>query len=394
MQKVRWIFVAVAIVGLAGLLSVAQGENGTTPGVTETEIKIGGFIAQSGPVAGIGIPVARGAEAWYNWVNDTFGGVHGRRINFIVCDDAFDPARSVACYKRLVEEEQVFAIVHPLGTITIAAVFQDMVASGIPVVSPHANATFLSIPTQPNVFAIQPNNVTFATVLARYALNDLGVERIAIVYSDDAFGAELRDAFVAELSANGVEPVATLAHAPTETDFSAIALRLRQAEPDAVALLTYLQPTAAVILAANEVGLTPRWLATNTATDPALFALLGDPSLADGLVAPGFAVDPTLDTLATVQFRHVLNTYFPEEVPGGFSLIAYVGAQLMTEGLIRAGPDLTREKFIDAMNTITDWSTNLTPLITYTPDDHRGIKSLWIIEARNGTFVVVKTVEG
>jgi hypothetical protein len=89
-----------------------------------------------------------------------------------------------------------------------------------------------------------------------------------------------------------------------------------------------------------------------------------------------------------------LNTYFPDEVPGGFSLIAYVGAQLMTEGLIRAGRDLTREKFIDAMNGIMDWSTNLTAPITYTPADHRGIKSLWIIEARSGTFIVVKTVEG
>jgi branched-chain amino acid transport system substrate-binding protein len=283
MQKTRWILAVLAIVGLAGLMSVAQ--DSAVPGVSDTEIKIGGFIAQSGPVAGIGIPVARGAQAWYNWVNDTLGGVHGRKINFIVCDDAFDPARAVACFKRLVEEDQVFAIVHPLGTITIASVFQDMVASGIPVVSPHANATFLSIPTQPNVFAIQPNNVTFATVLARYAIQDLQAQKIAVVYSDDAFGSELKDAFVAELSANGIEPVATLAHATAETDFSALALRLRQADPEVVALLTLLQPTAAIILAANDIGLKPRWMATNTATDPALFALLGDASLADGLIA-------------------------------------------------------------------------------------------------------------
>ncbi len=391
-MKIRWIIAALAIVGVAGLLSVAQ--DSAVPGVSDTEIKIGGFIAQSGPVAGIGIPVAHGAEAWYNWVNDVFGGVHGRKIKFIVCDDGFDPARAVACYKRLVEEEQVFAIVHPLGTITIAAVFQDMIASGIPVVSPHANATFLSIPTQPNIFAIQPNNVTFATVLARYAIQDLQAQKIAVVYSDDAFGAELKDAFIAELANNGLEPVTTLAHATAETDFSSLVLRLRQADPEVVALLTYLQPTAAIIRAAADIGLRPRWMATNTATDPALFQLVGDPALVDGLIAPGFAVDPSIDTLATVEFRHVLSQYFPDEVPGGFSLIAYVGAKLVTEGLIRAGQDLTRQKFIDALNTITDWSTNLTPPITYTPDDHRGIKSLWIIEAQNGTFVVIKTLEG
>lgn len=388
----RLLAIGLIIIGLVGFLSAAQQQQ--VPGVSDTEVKIGGFIAQSGAYAGIGIPVAHGAQAWYSWVNDTFSGVQGRKINFVICDDGFDPARSVACFKRLVEEDKVFAIVHPLGTAPLAAVFQDMVNSGIPVVSPHANATFLSIPPQPNIFAIQPNNVTFATVLARYAIQDLKLTKIALVYSDDAFGNELLKAFTAEMTAQGLEPVAKLAHATTETDFSAIALKLKQANPEVVALLTGLTQTAAVILQANNIGLKPRWMGMNTVTDPSFFKLLGDPKLADGLIAPGFAIDPSIDTLAAVEFRSILKKYFPQEVPGGFSEIAYVGAQMITDALIRAGKDLTREKFINALNSTLDWSSNLTAPITYTPTDHRGIKSLWIIEAQNGIFTVLKTVQG
>lgn len=363
-------------------------QSSSTPGVTADTIKLGAFIAQSGPVAGIGVPFMRGAEAWYSFVN-AHGGINGRKIDFIVCDDGFVPANTVACVKKLLEEDKVFAIVNPLGTSPLAAVLDTLVKEGVPVVSPGANATFLSQPVKPNVFALQPSNVAFGRFTALYPVQALGAKRVAAVYSNDAFGNELKDAFVAALKEQGLEPVALIGHAPNETNFSNIVLQLQQAKPDAVALLDLLQPSAAILKEAENLGFKTQFIGVNTVTDPRLFQLAGS-SAAEGLIAPGFAADPTSDIPGAVLYRAVLNdpnTGFPKEPAGGFSEIAMVGAQLVTQGLASAGKDLTRQSFIDALNQTSAWSTGLTPPFSYTPKDHSGIKSLFVIQVKGGQFI-------
>lgn len=392
LRNTRWLALVLVIVGLA---LVGQAQQSETPGVTDDTIKLGAFIAQSGPVAGIGVPFFRGAAAWYNWVN-AHGGVNGRTIEFIACDDGFVPANTVACVQKLLEEDNVFAIVNPLGTSPLAAVLDTLVKEGVPVVSPGANATFLSEPLKPNVFALQPNNKAFGRFDALYPVEGLGLTRIAAVFVDDAFGNELRNAFVEALAEKGLEPMALIGHAPDATNFSSIVLQLQQANPEAVALLDYLQPAAAILRESENLGFETQFIGLNTHTDPALFQLAGV-SAAEGLIAPGFAYDPTLDIPAAQLYRTVLQapkTGFPKEPAGGFSEIAYVGAQIVTHALAVAtlgGAELTRQSFIDALNTLQDWSNGLTPPVSYTPEDHSGIKTLFIVKVQEGQFVSLGT---
>jgi len=81
------------------------------------------------------------------------------------------------------------------------------------------------------------------------------------------------------------------------------------------------------------------------------------------------------------------NTGFPKEPAGGFSEIAMVGAQLVTQGLATAGKELTRQSFIAALNQTSAWSTGLTPPLSYSAQDHGGIKSLFVIQVKGGQFV-------
>ncbi len=362
----------VALIGLA-LVGIGGGAQ-QTPGVTANEIVLGAFVAQSGALAGVGIPVVRGATAYYNYVNDVLGGVNGRKIRFITCDDAFDPTKTVACVKKLVEEDKVFAIVNSLGTVPHAAVMEYLIKNNVPVVSPHANYTPFSKPVKFNDFAIQPNNEIFGTALARYAAQRLKAKRIAVLYVDDAFGQELLGAVVAELKRNKLEPVLTVPHPGTETGFRPYVVRLQGANPDAVILLTYLVPSASILKEAEAVGFKPKWLATNVQADARLVSLAGA-SAVEGLIVTGFAADPTLPNHAgAAKFRALLQKYFPGELPSGFNEIAHVGAMQVVEGLFRAGPNLTRERFIHALETLTNWDAEgLVPPITYGRDDRRGI---------------------
>jgi len=382
----RWLLMVVFVATLAGL-SVAQNE---VPGVTGDTIKLGSFIAQSGPVAPIGIPVLHGAQTWYNFVNDEFGGVNGRKIEFIALDDGFNPANTVAVVKKLVEEDHVFAIVNPLGSITYKAVFDYLKDHGVPVVSPHGNAVFMCQPTVHTAFSIQPNNIAFGRTLAQYAVLELKAQKIGVAYVDDAFGNELKKYVVEELNKYGIKPVAVVSYPGTETSFSSYALQLRQAGAKVVILLGYLADGAAIMREAETLGYHPQWLGTNTLTDLSLFKLAGE-SAVEGMIATGFALDPsTQDSVTAYLFRQLLHKYFPKETPSGYSEIAYVGAQQVVEALRRAGPDLTREKFIEALESFTGWDSGLTPPITYSKDDHCGIENLWLIQAHNGAFEFVK----
>jgi len=381
--------IIVALVGWA-LIGIGSGAQ-QTPGVTATEIVLGAFIAQSGALAGVGTPVFRGASAYYNYVNDVLGGVNGRKIRFIACDDAFDPTKTVACVKKLVEEDKVFAIVNSLGTVPHAAVMEYLMKNNVPVVSPHANYTPFSKPVKNTYFAIQPNNEIFGTALARYATQRFKSKRVAVLYVDDAFGQELLGAVVAELKRNKVEPVLTVPHPGTETAFRPYVVRLQGANPDAVILLTYLVPSASILKEAEAVGFKPKWLATNVQADVRMISLAGV-SAVEGLIVTGFAADPTLPNHSgAAKFRALLQKYFAGELPSGFNEIAYVGAMQAVEGLFRAGPNLTRERFIQALETLTNWDAEgLVPPITYARDDRRGITILYMTKFEKGNMVFVE----
>ena len=104
-----FLFVGALVAGCGGAPKKA------VPGVTDTSIKIGSFMALSGPVAAVGVPVKKGMEAYIKYVNEQ-GGVHGRKIELLIEDDQFNPANALAAVKKLVEQDKVFAISPSLGT--------------------------------------------------------------------------------------------------------------------------------------------------------------------------------------------------------------------------------------------------------------------------------------
>ncbi len=368
----------VAIVAVTMLLvATAWGAVAQTPGVTDPTIKLGSFIVQSGAVAFIGVPVMRGAQAWYNYVNDELGGIHGRKIEFIALDDGFNPANTVAVVKRLVEQENIFALVNPLGTIGMAAVWGYVLENKLPVVSPHMNWLTLASPTVPHVFALQPNNESFGRAAAQYAVLELGAQRVAIAVVEDAMGTELLDFALDELKVQGMQPVIVVKYPGTETSFSAYALALRQARADVVLLFSYVADAAKLIVECDLLGFKPKYVGINTITLQ-LYDLAGE--AAEGVIFPGFGTDPQdPNSPAAAAMRAVYARYYPGELMNAYAMIAYVGAQMVTKALMDAGPDLTSEAFIAALDAFTDWDADgMIPPVTYRPDDHYGIKTLWM----------------
>ena len=167
------------------------------PGVTDTEVVVGSWGPQDGPAGAYGA-IDRTLDAYFKMINDQ-GGINGRKIRFIYENDSYQPAKTVAAVKKLVEEDKVFALCGGLGTAHNAAVMDYLVANNVPHVWPATGTTALAVPLKKNIYAVQLNYTTEATLATQYALDTMGSKQIAVFYQNDAFGKEGLDAVQAEL---------------------------------------------------------------------------------------------------------------------------------------------------------------------------------------------------
>lgn len=384
MRAMTWFLVASAILAIAGIPAMAQ----RVPGVTADTVTIGMPVALSGPVSAIGIPLARGAEAYFRWVNEQ-GGVHGRRIRLLLEDDRYIPSETLAVTRKLVERDEVFAIFRPLGTPTGAAILDYLVEREVLVVAPASGSSLWIYPFKRNYFNIQPVYFFEGGIMGKWALQVLKARRVAVFYQNDSYGKEGRDGFLQHLRLNGVQPVADVPYEPGETSFTAHAVRLRRANPDLVFMYAIPVPAASLLREAARVGLRTRYLMSYVLADPIMFRLAGD--FMEGVQAGAWLVDPEDPGPAASAYRARLRAAFPGEVPGGYSISSDASAALFVEGLRRAGREMTRDRFIEAMETIRNFTAGeLTPPFSYSARDHSGIRALAMVEARKGKWVTLR----
>ena len=154
------------------------------PGVTDTEIKIGQTIAYSGPALSFGT-TGHTIAAYYRMINDR-GGVNGRKINFISVDDGYSPPKTVEHTRRLVEQDQVLAIIGSLGSPTNASVqryLNDRKAPQLFLFT--GGARFRDPQTYPWTMAGDLSFVNETRAFARFVIEDNPDAKIGILYQND-----------------------------------------------------------------------------------------------------------------------------------------------------------------------------------------------------------------
>lgn len=356
------------------------------PGVTNDTVKIGTFQPLTGAASSYA-SVSRAMQAYFRLVNEQ-GGVHGRKIELLIEDDQYQPTRTKTAVRKLVEQDRVFALAGGFGTATNQAVFDYVLDQGVPFVAPASGASQWSEPPNRYYFGYSLNYTTEGRLLAQFAADDLGLERICLFYQNDDFGHELRDAARLQLAKFGLTPVAEVAHEAGDTQFAPHAQRCQGAEAEAVLLLTVVKPAAGIVRAAGQLGYSPTWVSSLNNSDPVMF------DLTDGLWEGAYVIayHPSPEDTGNprvAEFRAQLAEMLPDEPPGGFALHGWAIGQLVVEGLRRAGPDLTRDRFIAALETLDGWDEGLPVSLTYRPDERRGNTQGYFSRAEGGRLVPV-----
>jgi ABC-type branched-subunit amino acid transport system substrate-binding protein len=339
------------------------------PGVTRDKIVLGSFLPlQSGLAAGA-TQMKEGTEAYFRYINDQ-GGVHGRRIEWIVENDSYNPQQTVAVVKKLVDRDEVFAIVSTLGTVTNLAVLPFLKQRGVPIINPAGGHLDLNKPKDKNVFGILPLSSEIGESMADYALGKLGAKRVAIFFQNDQFGKDQRDGAVEYLKKKGMTPVAEASYVPSDVDVSAQVVALRQANPDAVILGVIPKHGSLFMIEAQKLGWKPKVVGHNTMADPVVVDLAG--GALEGIYVNLMTAVDTMDRPQVKLANEILARYSPKTKPGYYPYLGMAGAVVFVEGARKAGKDLTRAKLIKALEDSKRIETGLVPPLQWSAKYHGG----------------------
>jgi ABC-type branched-subunit amino acid transport system substrate-binding protein len=259
-------------------------------------------------------------------------------------------------------------------------VLDYLVQYNVPHIAPTTGSGLLARPTRPNIFCAQPSYTIEGTLLAQYALDTLGSKTFAVLFQNDAFGKEGLDAIQAELQKRNLAAATEVAYETTDRNYSAQALRLQSSGADTVILFAIPQSGGSVVAEMTRIGFKPRLLSSSVMNDPVIFDLSG-PGI-DGMLLGSWLPDyADLTDPKVAAFQAWMRENAPNEQAAGFAEIGYMQAQITTELLKRTGKDLTRERFIQAANALQDYTGSMVPSLSYTPEDHRGVKAMYFQRA-------------
>lgn len=342
-------------------------------GVTDNEILIGQWGPQTGPAALWGA-VARGSGVLFDLVNEE-GGIAGRKIKYFLRDDGYQPAKTKAIGKEFVEKIGVFGVVGGVGTSTGMAVRDMLAESKVPWVGPSTGSTHWTIPLQKYLFALYPRYVDEAYLLTQYAVEKMGKKKIAFFYQNDDYGKEGLKGAVKYMEEKGLKLVAEVPVEVTDTDLKSHALKLKETGADAVVLWVLPKHAAILLGVSKAMGFQPQWISSSTLSDSYLMFKVTK-GLWEGVVYGNFL---DLDSPLVKKYLAAQKKFAPKEQNTGvFFLAGFMFAEPMVEGLKRAGKDLNPESFVKAMESIKNWNDWLGHDCTFTPEDHQGMKSVFL----------------
>lgn len=360
------------------------------PGVGEDTIRIGIFAPLTGSASIFG-RAAFGAEAVYNEVNEK-GGIHGRKIEVVREDDGCDAARAISAVRKLTAQDDVFLIHGGVCSGTVMAVRDDLERQNVPFVILGAASAGIVKPFKKNLFQPIPNSDVVATQMVDFAMSKPGTAKIALISHTDEWGETNSRVATEHLKkAYGLDISLKLALERSTTDVTPQILQLRNAQPDFVLAMLYPAETALLVRDAHKFGMTTPILGNFGVSLEDTRDRVGDMAAMANFYT-FYAYEPALSSPEIEPWTKMITKYFPDHRADTFSYEAMGGALAVIEALKQAGPDLTRDKFIAAMESIKDFQSGIlnTP-ITFSADDHAGVNGGAMIAYRDGKPTVLKT---
>ena len=363
MRRRAFILACLAVGGAIVVAGAqAKGERrAADPGVTATTLTIGGSVPLSG-VASAYASVGRGADAYFKYANSR-GGVNGRRITYKFYDDQYNPAETVQQTRKLVQEDNVFAIFNTLGTEHNLAIRPFLNQLKVPQIFPATGATQLGTerakyPSTTAGFIL--NYLAEGRIYGKAIGQQMKKARVAVLYQNDDYGKDLLNGLRQGLrfAGKGGTVVATQSYELTDTDVSSQISKLRGSRANFLVIVATPRPTIQAYIAVNKLGWKPRIIvnAVSAATNTMKIAELSSNKRTDGSISLTFLKDPTDPRWAkdagTRLYRTIFRRYGQGDINDVYNVYAMASAFTFLEALKKAGRTPTRTSMLRALNTL------------------------------------------
>ena len=324
---------------------------GDTTGVTDTEIVIGTHQPLTGPAAAYSV-ISKATTAYFDYINETEGGVNGRQIMLLVEDDQFSPPITVEVVRRLVEQNNIFAMLGGLGTATHMQVVDYLADHDVPdfFVSTGALEWVRDPEARPIVFGILPYYIGEGMVMGKYIAENYAGGKLGFIGQNDDFG---EDGFegVTRGVGDALEILPQETFEAADPDVNSQVDRLQSA--GATVLVVFAVPRqapAAVRHARADLGWdVPIFISTVSANEVTIL-LAGAENMEGVMTVEALKHAYDTDDPGVQKHIEIMRDYAGIEGASVSNLTLY--GQSLAEGFINvlneAGPDLTRESLIAA----------------------------------------------
>jgi len=367
---------ATAILLLA-LTILGCGSNEESGG--EGEIAIGLITPLTGSVADLGREMLNCANLGIEHANSA-GDISFR---LVVRDDRDNSQDASAAAKELMMREGAAAIIGAGLSSLVSVQIEALADSMIPLVTSTATEIDLDPVKRGYFFRVIPPNSAQAQSLAKFARNYISAERIAILFEQENYGVDLKNAFTERFQALGGEILASVPFEPDEANFRAQLNRVLALRPDAIFCPAQHDAAARILVRAREMGIELPILGGETAYTTKLLNAAGD--AAQGLYVPGAAIDVENSTPAQQAFFEAYEQRHGQR-PGNYGCYTYDAIGVLAAAVRQQLQD-PQLSLVDALNDLPSFS-GITGEIQFDDagDVHRDYA---IFTYRDGEFVEI-----
>ena len=330
------------------------------PGVTDTEIVLGMDAPLAGVSGAVYSQIPKATEAYFKYINDTQGGVCGRKITYKMEDNQNDPAFGLEAIRKLVERDNVFAVVGSLGDDPHAASWGYLNENEVPDILVSAGAERFGADPEGYPWTVQmiPSYVVEGIFYGRYISENLPGAKVGVLYENGPAGHDGLKGVKKGLDSTRNEIVSEQSFELTALSIRSQVTNLKEAGVEVLVVFTDPGFSSQAIKEAVRLGWRPQWILSYVNSDEMMYQFAPPQDVAGAVTFQAFKLASMKDDPAIAEHWELMKDYGGPQ-PTNFSVYAQLLGEVAVEALSRTCDNLTRQGLMDAVESIKDWHSDL-----------------------------------
>ncbi|UCH87569.1 MAG: ABC transporter substrate-binding protein [Dehalococcoidia bacterium] len=350
-----------------------------SPGITDTEILLGADVPLSGAFGAVYATIPQATGAYFKYINETQGGVCGREIVYKVEDNQDDPAKAMEVVRKLVEQDEVFAMVGSLGDSPHPATWDYLNENDVPDILVSVGSHMFGDDPEGHPWTVQmiPSLRTEGMFFGQYISENLPGKKVGVLIPNLIMGTDHLEGLKEGLDPDKNEIVSEQLYEITAVSISSQVTNLKNAGAEVITTNATPGFSAQAIKQADRMGWHPQWMLCYNNSDEMMFQFVSPEILEGAISFQALKLAAWTDDPAVAQHYEIMDQY-GGPTPTNFTVYAQTLGEVAVEALSRSCDNLTREGLMDGLESIEEWHSDLLideVNITFSDTDHTALQT-------------------